>query len=465
MGIFGHSENGGAKQTEEVPFPDHRSAIARVLEELEKTDFTIDGIGHRIVQGGWHFDDSAVVDDEVMAKILEVAPLAPLHNYGEAAAIEYCREKYPELPNVAVFDTSFHMTMPEVAYTYALPKDVCDKYHVRKYGAHGTSHRYEWMMAKEILGSRCHRLLSCHLGNGASLAAIEDGVCRDTTMGLTPLDGLMMGTRCGSIDPATVCYLQREGGYSYQEVDDMMNKQSGLLAISGISNDARDIRTRASEGDERCLLAFDMFAYKAMQQAGSMIASMAGVDTITFTAGIGENDWSIRKAFCDCFEWLGVRIDNNKNREAVGNGPQVISARRLFRHGYGHPHRRGIHDRPRRRAPDQEQLTRAFASKRKASRATAPEAFLLAGGNSCPEGICPLLSHLSLDGGDGHDTHDVVSERRATDVVRLGEGPAGWGRRRRRRRSAGPACSRCCRPRGRGTRARWPCRQRRSREP
>ena len=151
MGIFGHSENGGAKQTEEVPFPDHRSAIARVLEELEKTDFTIDGIGHRIVQGGWHFDDSAVVDDEVMAKILEVAPLAPLHNYGEAAAIEYCREKYPELPNVAVFDTSFHMTMPEVAYTYALPKDVCDKYHVRKYGAHGTSHRYEWMMAKEIL--------------------------------------------------------------------------------------------------------------------------------------------------------------------------------------------------------------------------------------------------------------------------------------------------------------------------
>ena len=176
MGIFGHSENGGAKQTEEVPFPDHRSAIARVLEELEKTDFTIDGIGHRIVQGGWHFDDSAVVDDEVMAKILEVAPLAPLHNYGEAAAIEYCREKYPELPNVAVFDTSFHMTMPEVAYTYALPKDVCDKYHVRKYGAHGTSHRYEWMMAKEILGSRCHRLLSCHLGNGASLAAIEDGV-------------------------------------------------------------------------------------------------------------------------------------------------------------------------------------------------------------------------------------------------------------------------------------------------
>lgn len=200
-------------------------------------------------------------------------------------------------------------------------------------------------------------------------------MCRDTTMGLTPLDGLMMGTRCGSIDPATVCYLQREGGYSYQEVDDMMNKQSGLLAISGISNDARDIRTRASEGDERCLLAFDMFAYKAMQQAGSMIASMAGVDTITFTAGIGENDWSIRKAFCDCFEWLGVRIDKQQEPRGRGQRPAGHQRRRFRRHGHGHPHRRGIHDRPRRRASDQEQLTHAFASKRKASRATAPEAF------------------------------------------------------------------------------------------
>ncbi len=174
MGIFGHSENGGAKQTEEIPFPDHRCAIARVLEELEKTDFTIDGIGHRIVQGGWHFDDSAVVDDEVMAKILEVAPLAPLHNYGEAAAIEYCREKYPELPNVAVFDTSFHMTMPEVAYTYALPKDVCDKLHIRKYGAHGTSYRYISKKVAEMTNGEARKVVVCHIGSGASLCAIED---------------------------------------------------------------------------------------------------------------------------------------------------------------------------------------------------------------------------------------------------------------------------------------------------
>ena len=323
-GLFGHSE-GGEKVVEETIFTDHRCAIRRVLKLITGSGFHIDAIGHRIVQGGWHFADSALVDDEVMAKIIEVAPLAPLHNYAEASVIKYCREAYPDLPNVAVFDTSFHMSMPAVAYTYALPKEVREKYHVRKYGAHGTSHRYEWMKAKEILGSRCHRLLSCHLGNGSSLCAIEDGVCRDTTMGLTPLDGLMMGTRCGSIDPATVCYLQREGGYTFDEVDEMMNRKSGLLAISGISSDARDIRSGADEGNEDCLLAFDMFAYKAMQQAASMIASMAGVDTITFTAGIGENDWTIRQAFCECFAWLGVRIDREKNKAAVGAGPQVIS--------------------------------------------------------------------------------------------------------------------------------------------
>lgn len=325
-GTFTHAANGSKKVTENIEFPDHKVAIEAVLKDLEANGVKIEGIGHRIVQGGWYFGDSSLVDEDVLAKIREVAPLAPLHNNPEANVIEYCLEQYPDLPNVTVYDTAFHFNMPEVAKTYALPKDVCDKLHIRKYGAHGTSYRYISKKVAEMTNGEARKVVVCHIGSGASLCAIEDGKCMDTTMGLTPLDGVMMGTRCGSIDPATVCYLQREGGYSYQEVDDMMNKQSGLLAISGISNDARDIRTRASEGDERCLLAFDMFAYKAMQQAGSMIASMAGVDTIAFTAGIGENDWSIRKAFCDCFEWLGVRIDNNKNREAVGNGPQVISA-------------------------------------------------------------------------------------------------------------------------------------------
>ena len=280
-GTFTHAANGSKKVTENIEFPDHKVAIEVVLKDLEANGVKIEGIGHRIVQGGWYFGDSSLVDEDVLAKIREVAPLAPLHNNPEANVIEFCLEQYPDLPNVTVYDTAFHFNMPEVAKTYALPKDVCDKLHIRKYGAHGTSYRYISKKVAEMTNGEARKVVVCHIGSGASLCAIEDGKCMDTTMGLTPLDGVMMGTRCGSIDPATVCYLQREGGYSYQEVDDMMNKQSGLLAISGISNDARDIRTRASEGDERCLLAFDMFAYKAMQQAGSMIASMAGVDTIT----------------------------------------------------------------------------------------------------------------------------------------------------------------------------------------
>lgn len=324
-GTFTHTCNGEPKVTDNIEFPDHKVAIEAVLNDLNAHEVKIDGIGHRIVQGGWYFGDSSLVDDDVLAKIREVAPLAPLHNNPEANVIEYCLKQYPELPNVTVYDTAFHFNMPKVASTYALPKDVCDKLHIRKYGAHGTSYRYIAQKVAEM-NPKAHKVVVCHIGSGASLCAIEDGKCMDTTMGLTPLDGIMMGTRCGSIDPATVCYLQREGGYTYDEVDEMMNKQSGLLAVSQISSDARDIRAGADAGDENCLLAFDMFAYKAIQQAAAMIASMAGVDTITFTAGIGENDWSIRRAFCQCFEWLGVRIDDERNRHAVGNGPQVISA-------------------------------------------------------------------------------------------------------------------------------------------
>lgn len=324
-GIFGHSE-GGEKVKEDVVFEDYGASVRMVMKAIEGAGLSMEAIGHRIVQGGWHFTDSALVDDDVLAKIYEVAPLAPLHNYAEAGVIEFCREAYPELPNVAVFDTSFHMGMPAMAYTYALPRDVREKLHIRKYGAHGTSHRYEWQTAKEMLGHRCHRLLSCHLGAGASLCAIEDGVCRDTTMGLTPLDGLLMGTRCGSIDPATVCYLQREGGYTADEVDTMMNKQSGLLALYETTSDAREIREAALRGDDKALFALDAFAYKAMQQAGGMIASMSGVDTITFAGGIGENDYATRAAFCEFFEWLGVRVDREKNRDCVGGKGGVISA-------------------------------------------------------------------------------------------------------------------------------------------
>ena len=325
-GTFTHQACGEKKATDSVEFPDHKAAIKVVLEDLAAHDIKVEGIGHRIVQGGWYFGDSTLVDDDILAKIREVAPLAPLHNNPEADVIDYCLHEYPELPNVTVYDTAFHFDMPKVASTYPLPKDVCEKLHIRKYGAHGTSYRYISQEVERITEGRARKVVVCHIGSGASLCAIQDGHCADTTMGLTPLDGVMMGTRCGSIDPATVCYLQREGGYTDEEVDEMMNKRSGLLAVSQISSDARDIRAGADEGDENCLLAFDMYAYKAMQQASAMIASMAGVDTITFTAGIGENDWTIRRAFCHCFEWLGVRVDDVRNQHAVGRGPQVISA-------------------------------------------------------------------------------------------------------------------------------------------
>ena len=326
-GTFTHAANGSKKVTENIEFPDHKVAIEAVLKDLEANGVKIEGIGHRIVQGGWYFGDSSLVDEDVLAKIREVAPLAPLHNNPEANVIEYCLEQYPDLPNVTVYDTAFHFNMPEVAKTYALPKDVCDKLHIRKYGAHGTSYRYISKKVAEMTNGEARKVVVCHIGSGASLCAIEDGKCMDTTMGLTPLDGVMMGTRCGSIDPATVCYLQREGGYTFDEVDEMMNKKSGLLAVTGgKTNDCRNVEELAAAGDPEAQLAFDMFVYKIAAKAAEMATSMCGMDTLVFTAGIGENDWSIRKAFCDCFEWLGVRIDNNKNREAVGNGPQVISA-------------------------------------------------------------------------------------------------------------------------------------------
>ena len=232
-GTFTHTVTGEPKVTDNVEFPDHKVAIEVVLKDLETHNVKIDGIGHRIVQGGWYFGDSTLVDADILAKIREVAPLAPLHNNPEANVIEYCLEQYPDLPNVTVYDTAFHFNMPAVAQTYSLPREVCDKLHIRKYGAHGTSYRYISSKVDELTCGKAHKVVICHIGSGASLAAVEDGKCMDTTMGLTPLDGVMMGTRCGSIDPAAVCYLQREGGYTFDEVDDMMNKKSGLLAIAG----------------------------------------------------------------------------------------------------------------------------------------------------------------------------------------------------------------------------------------
>ena len=320
MGIFGHSENGGTKQTEEIPFPDHRCAIARVLEELEKTDFTIDGIGHRIVQGGWHFDDSAVVDDEVMAKILEVAPLAPLHNYGEAAAIEYCREKYPELPNVAVFDTSFHQTIPAVNYMYALPHAYYDKYRVRKYGFHGTSHKYVAQTGARLAGLDFEnsKIITCHIGNGASVTAVLNGKSHDTSMGFSPVDGLVMGTRCGNVDPSAITFIGEKEGMSYAEVNEMMNKKSGVWGLTDLSSDMRDIDRAYDEGNPRAILARDMHYGRIRKFVGEYAAEMGGVDLIVFTGGVGENSCEMRETVCTGLEFMGVEFDRAANKGARG---------------------------------------------------------------------------------------------------------------------------------------------------
>ena len=321
--FIGYTLN-GEKGRLEVAMPDHRTAVSHVFELLKGVDVSIDGIGHRVVQGGWYFPESAVVTDETLAQVREVAPLAPLHNYAEADVIEICRDMFPELGNVIVPDTAFHYNMPERAWRYALPRDVVDKYHVRKYGAHGTSHRFIWRTVNEFTEGATHKLVSCHLGSGASLCAIEDGRCMDTTMGLTPLDGLIMGTRTGTIDPATVFYLYREGGYSIDEIDTMMNKQSGLLAVSGVSSDSRDVREGAANGDANCQMALDMFNYRAAQLIAEMAASMEGMDTMAFTAGIGENSGEIRAAICERLAWLGIKIDADLNAVS-SDDPRVIS--------------------------------------------------------------------------------------------------------------------------------------------
>ena len=321
--FIGHEEM-GVKGKLEVALPDHKTAISHVFEILKSVDQPIEGICHRVVQGGWYFPESKVVTDETHGWVREVAPLAPLHNYAEADVIEICRDMFPELGNVIVPDTAFHYNMPEHAWRYAIPRDVVEKYHVRKYGAHGTSHRFIWRTVNEFLGGEAHKVVSCHLGSGASLCAIEDGKCMDTTMGLTPLDGLIMGTRCGTVDPATVFYLNRVADMSIDEIDTMMNKQSGLLAVSAKSSDSRDIEEGMNEGDEKCAMAMEMFYYRTSQLFAEMAASMEGVDTMVFTAGIGENSVTMRAGVAERLGWMGVKIDPELNK-IRSDEPRVIS--------------------------------------------------------------------------------------------------------------------------------------------
>ena len=317
----------------DTPMPDHDAAMALVLEALTSGPTKaidslddIDAVGHRVVQGGKYFDRSVLIDDDVVAKIDELAELAPLHNKAALMGIEACREQMPGKPMVAVFDTSFFQTIPPKAYMYPLPYELYEKHAIRKYGAHGTSHRYIAERAAAFMDEPLEdlKLITCHLGNGCSISAIDHGVAVDTSMGLTPLDGLMMGTRCGAIDPAIVPFIMEKENLTAAEVNDLMNKKSGLLGISGISNDLRSVRQASEEGDERAQLAYDMYSNSAKKYIGQYIAVMGGVDAIVLTAGVGENCDKMRRMIFAGLQPLGIKIDLEKNRAGL-RGEREIS--------------------------------------------------------------------------------------------------------------------------------------------
>ncbi|MDY6012767.1 acetate kinase [Clostridium sp.] len=309
------------KISEEVK--DHQEAIKLVLKALVDKDSgvissmeEIGAVGHRVVHGGERYENSVIIDDDVLSYLEKCSKLAPLHNPSNIIGIRACQEIMKGVPMVAVFDTAFHQTMPEVAYIYPIEYKLYEDYRIRKYGFHGTSHKYVSNKLGEILGKDIKdlKIISCHLGNGASITAIKDGKSFDTTMGFTPLEGIVMGTRSGSIDPAIPTYLMKECNYTLEEVETSLNKKSGVLGISGVSSDFRDIEKAVAEGNERAKLALDIFHYKIKGQIGAYIAQMGGVDAIIFTAGVGENGPESREACLSGLEFLGIKLDSEKNK-------------------------------------------------------------------------------------------------------------------------------------------------------
>lgn len=308
----------------EEPLADHTEALQLVIDSLfageepvlESLD-EISAIGHRVVHGGEYFKRSAMIDDDVIAKIDELAELAPLHNKAALAGIHACQKLMPETPMVAVFDTAFFQTMPPKAYMYPIPFEYYEKYGIRKYGFHGTSHRYLSERAADILGEDLHdlRIITCHLGNGCSIAAIDHGVPIDTSMGFTPLDGLMMGTRSGAIDPAIVTFLMDHEGLSAEEMNDILNKESGLKGVSGISNDLRMVRDASNAGDERAILAYEMYSSICKKYIGQYLALMSGADAIVLSAGVGENCQKMRRMIFSGWQPLGIVLDQERNKQ------------------------------------------------------------------------------------------------------------------------------------------------------
>lgn len=312
------------KYKADVPMKDHADAIRAVINILIDKEWgviesmsEIDAVGHRVVHGGEYFADSVLINDEVIKAIEACVPLAPLHNTANLIGISACKDVMGEnVPQVAVFDTAFHQTMPPEHYMYALPYEYYEKYKIRRYGFHGTSHKYVSQQASEMLGIPIEnlRLVTCHLGNGSSIAAIKGGKSMDTSMGFTPLAGLPMGTRAGNIDPAIISFLCDHEHKHADEIIDILNKKSGMLGISGVSSDFRDLDTAIEEGNPRAKLAKDMFNLSVKKIIGSYIAEMGGVDAIVFTAGVGENDRSVRWDVCEHMEYLGIKIDPEKNK-------------------------------------------------------------------------------------------------------------------------------------------------------
>ena len=319
-GRLNHTKAGCDKVVKDIPMPTHSEAIAATLEILQDAEVgviksvdEIDAVGHRVLHGGMEFFASCVIDDEVIAAIKKCIPLGPLHNPANLMGIEACQAVMPKTPQVAVFDTAFHMTMPPKAYRYAIPTEYYKNDSIRRYGFHGTSHKYVAKRTAELIGKKEFKMVNCHLGNGSSMAAIKDGKCQDTTMGLSPLAGVPMGTRSGDIDACVVQFICNKYGMTPDECLNMLNKKSGMLALSGVSSDFRDLEDGAKKGNEDCALARDKFAYEVAKYVGAYAAALNGLDVITFTAGVGENDINIRKAVCEYLGFMGVKIDPELN--------------------------------------------------------------------------------------------------------------------------------------------------------
>ena len=323
--VISYTPAGGEKETKVTPMPDHTEAIRLVLEALTnpatgvvKSLDEIGAVGHRIVHGGEKFAASTLITDEVIEAIRECNDLAPLHNPANLIGIDACRKLMPNTPMVAVFDTAFHQTMPPKAFMYGLPYSYYEKYKIRRYGFHGTSHSYVSHRAAEVLGEKYEdlKIIVCHLGNGASVSAIKDGKCIDTSMGLTPLEGLIMGTRSGELDPAILEFISNKEHLNLAEVMNVLNKKSGVYGLSGdLSSDFRDLEDAYNKGDEKAKLALETFCYRVAKFIGSYVAAMNGVDVICFTAGVGENAPLVRTWVCNYLGYLGVKLDEEANKK------------------------------------------------------------------------------------------------------------------------------------------------------